>query len=139
MFQSVSTLAVNRPILSLLVINTKSFVFLNFNFRFPYTFSIKVSNSTSWHFSPVTALRNRLLSGQDLHIFDITHSHGSACESAVKATMKVYVKGRNLTPPPPKNPLTNGRQICVGDYFGDIYHRVKFYPNRFRGFVSSHA
>ena len=25
-------------------------------------------------------------------------------------------------------------KICVGNYVGDIYHRAKFYPNRFRGF-----
>jgi len=30
-------------------------------------------------------------------------------------------------------------KICVGDYVGDIYHHAKFYPNRFRGFVSAHA
>jgi len=29
-------------------------------------------------------------------------------------------------------------KICVGDYVGDIYHHVKFYPNRFRGFGSAH-
>jgi len=37
-------------------------------------------------------------------------------------------------PPPLKNPSTDGHQICVGDYVGDIYHQAKFYPNRFRGF-----
>ena len=42
-------------------------------------------------------------------------------------------------PPPPKNPLTDGHQICVGNYVGDIYHHAKFYPNRFRGFGSAHA
>ena len=30
-------------------------------------------------------------------------------------------------------------KICVGDYVADIYHRTKFYPNRFRGYVSAHA
>jgi len=30
-------------------------------------------------------------------------------------------------------------KICVGDYVGNIYHHAKFYPNRFRGFVSAHA
>jgi len=30
-------------------------------------------------------------------------------------------------------------KICIGNYFGDIYHRAKFYPNRFRGFGSAHA
>jgi len=30
-------------------------------------------------------------------------------------------------------------KICVGEYVGDIYHRAKFYPNRFRGFGSVHA
>ena len=27
----------------------------------------------------------------------------------------------------------------VGDYVGDIYHHGKFYPDRFRGFVSAHV
>jgi len=27
-------------------------------------------------------------------------------------------------------------KICLGDCVGDIYHRAKFYPNRFRGLVS---
>jgi len=30
-------------------------------------------------------------------------------------------------------------KICVGNYVGDIYHRAKFYPHRFRGFGSAHA
>jgi len=30
-------------------------------------------------------------------------------------------------------------KICVRNYFGDIYHYAKFYPNRFRGFGSAHA
>ena len=30
-------------------------------------------------------------------------------------------------------------KICVGNYVGDIYHRAKFCPNRFRGFGSAHA
>ena len=30
-------------------------------------------------------------------------------------------------------------KICVGNYVGDIYHRAKFYPNRFWGFGFAHA
>jgi len=30
-------------------------------------------------------------------------------------------------------------KICVGTYVWDIYHRAKFYPNRYRGFGSAHA
>ena len=30
-------------------------------------------------------------------------------------------------------------KIRVRNYVGDIYHRAKFYPNRFRGFGSAHA
>jgi len=30
-------------------------------------------------------------------------------------------------------------KICVGEYVGDIYHRAKFNPNRFRCFGSVHA
>ena len=30
-------------------------------------------------------------------------------------------------------------KICIGNYFGDIYYRAKFYPDRFRGFGSAHA
>jgi len=35
------------------------------------------------------------------------------------------------------NPMVT--KICVDDYVRDIYHRAKFYPNRFRGFGSAHA
>ena len=39
----------------------------------------------------------------------------------------------------PKTPQPMVTKICVGDYVGDIYHRAKFHPNRFRGFGSMHA
>ena len=45
----------------------------------------------------------------------------------------------NLTPRHPKTPQPMVTKICVGDYVGDVYHRAKCYPNRFRGFGSAHA
>ena len=42
-----------------------------------------------------------------------------------------------IWPPATQKPMVT--KICVGNYVGDIYHRAKFYPNRFRGFGSAHA
>ena len=53
--------------------------------------------------------------------------------------MKVNGRGANLTPRHPKTPQPMVTKICAGNYVGDIYHRAKFYPNRFRGFGSAHA
>ena len=53
--------------------------------------------------------------------------------------MKVNGKWGNLTPSHPKTPKPMVTKICVGNYVGDIYHRAKFYPNRFRGFGSAHG
>jgi len=39
----------------------------------------------------------------------------------------------------PKTPQPMVTKICVGNCVGDVYHRAKFYPNRFRSFGSAHA
>ena len=81
-----------------------------------------------------------------IHLIQFTspyHTLARSCESVVRATMKVYGRGGNLTPrlspPPKKNPFPMVTKICVGNYVGDIYRRAKLYPNRFRGFGSAHA
>ena len=66
-------------------------------------------------------------------VLSITH--------VVRATMEVYGKGWNLTPPPPAThkPLNRWSPKFVYVTKSGYLHHAKFYPNQFRGFGSAHA
>jgi len=65
----------------------------------------------------------------------ISHTRTVVRECCKGDDESLWERGK-FDPPPPKNPLN---KIYVGNYVWDIYHRAKFYPNRFRGFGSAHA
>jgi len=62
-----------------------------------------------------------------------------AGEYCKDSDQSVWERGKYDPPHHPKTPQPIVTKICVGDYVGDIYHRAKFYPNRFTGFGSAHA